>query len=52
MMDLLFELRETPANFVHMKPGEQYKSWQLIWSEVDSKCSTNEHPYNPCKLFT
>lgn len=51
MFDLLFELRENPVAFVSMKPGQRYKSWQLIWSEVDSKCS-NERPYDPCKLFT
>ena len=52
MYDLLFELRESPANFVNMKPGQQYKSWQLVWNEVDYNCTTNKQAYNPCKLFT
>lgn len=54
MYDLLFELRETPASFVHMRPGDHYKSWQLVWSEVDYKCSADKdkQEYNPCKLFT
>ena len=52
MYDLLFELRESPSRFVTMEPGEMYKSWQLVWSEVDDRCSENKQIYNPCKLFT
>jgi len=51
MFDLLFELRKSPGRFTHMAPGEWYKSWQLVWSEVDAKCSNNSPPYNPCEEF-
>lgn len=51
MFDLLLELRKSPGKFTHMVPGEWYKSWQLVWSEVNEKCSTDVPPYNPCEEF-
>lgn len=51
MFDLLLELRKSPDKFTHMVPGEWYKSWQLVWSEVNEKCSTDVPPYNPCEEF-
>lgn len=51
MFDLLLELRTSPDRFAHMVPGEWYKSWQLVWSEVNEKCSTDAPPYNPCEEF-
>ncbi len=50
MFDLLFALRESPLQFVAMKPGSKYKSWELAWNEMDEKCS-DEPLYNPCDLF-
>ena len=51
MFDLLLELRKSPDKFTHMVPGEWYKSWQLVWSEINEKCSTDVPPYNPCEEF-
>jgi len=50
MFELLFKIREDPAFFNQMKAGQSFKSLELIWSEVDSKCS-DEPAYNPCTTF-
>ena len=50
MFDLLFKIREDPTYFNKMKIGQSYKSMELIWSEIDNKCS-GKQDYNPCNEF-
>ena len=50
MFDMLFELRLNPERFTTMKAGEWYKSWELVWNEMDEECSRRP-PYNACKEF-
>ncbi len=50
MFDLLFKIRENPTHFNNMEVGQSYKSMELIWSEVDDKCSSKPS-YNPCNEF-
>lgn len=47
MFDLLILLRKDPDYFHYtLKPGQRFKSMELVWSEVASKAS-----YNPCQQF-
>ncbi len=49
MFDLMLDLRTSPERFVHMSPGERYKSWELVWNEFDTVCHSHHQPYDPCR---
>ena len=51
MFDLLLHLRQAPQRFAAMRPGARFRSWQLVWSELDARCSPNSPDYDPCTQF-
>ena len=37
MFNLLFDCHQHPERFQHMKPGDKYGTWSLVWNGQDTQ---------------